>query len=425
MTVELKTEIWPIDKVIPFPGNPRKISEAAVNMVARSLRKFEWRQPIVVDKAGVIVVGHVRYLAARKLGMDFVPVHIAENLTPAQIRAYRLMDNRSHEETDWDTDLLTLEMVELKALDFGLLDFTGFTPRQIDELLVGPEAGADQADVCPPPPSDPVTALGDLWQCGEHRVLCGDATSPDAVERLLGEASPQLMVTDPPYGVEYDPEWREQAGLGKQRQVGKVLNDDRVDWTAAYQLFRGDVAYIWHAGLHSAEVAMGLQSVGLEVRSQIIWAKPHFALSRGLYHWQHEPCWMCVRKGRGAHWRGDRTQSTLWQVASLNPFGGNNPEETATGHGTQKPVELMRRPILNHTERGEVIYDPFLGSGTSLVAAALTGRICYGLDIDPKYVDVIVGRWQQLTGKAATLEGDGRSFDEIQAVRSMRVIEKR
>jgi len=158
--------------------------------------------------------------------------------------------------------------------------------------------------------------------------------------------------------------------------------------------------------------------VGFEIRSQIIWAKPHFVLSRGLYHWQHEPCWMCVRKGGGSHWRGDRTQSTLWQVASLNPFGGNNPEETATGHGTQKPVELMRRPILNHTERGEVIYDPFLGSGTTLAAAELTGRICYGMDIDPKYVDVIVCRWQQLTGKAATLEGDGRSFDQILAARS-------
>jgi DNA modification methylase len=418
MTVELNTEVWPIDKVIPFPGNPRKISEAAVNIVARSLRKFGWRQPIVVDKAGVIVVGHVRYLAARKLGMDFVPVHVAENLTPAQIRAYRLMDNRSHEETDWDSDLLTLEMVELKALDFELLDFTGFTPRQIDELLVGGDGGDDQADRCPLPPSDPVTALGDLWQCDGHRVLCGDATDPDTVDRLLAGALPQLMITDPPYGVDYDPEWREQAGLGKQRQVGKVLNDDRVDWTAAYQLFRGDVAYVWHAGLHSAEVALGLQSVGFEIRSQIIWAKPHFVLSRGSYHWQHEPCWMCVRKGGGSHWRGDRTQSTLWQVASLNPFGGNNPEETATGHGTQKPVELMRRPILNHTERGEVTYDPFLGSGTTLTAAELTGRICYGLDIDPKYVDVIVCRWQQLTGKAATLEGDGRSFDQIQAARS-------
>jgi DNA modification methylase len=200
-------------------------------------------------------------------------------------------------------------------------------------------------------------------------------------------------------------------------QTGKIENDDRADWSAAHRLFPGDVAYVWHAGIHSGLVAANLQEVGFEIRAQIIWTKPHFVLSRGAYHWQHEPCFYCVRKGARSHWRGDRTQSTVWPVATLNPFGGKNQEETATGHGAQKPIQLYRGPILNHTERGEAIYDPFLGSGTAVIASELTERVCCGLEIDAKYVDVIVCRWQQLTGRAATLDGDGRGFDEIKAER--------
>jgi DNA modification methylase len=221
------------------------------------------------------------------------------------------------------------------------------------------------------------------------------------------------MVTDPPYGVDYDPEWREHAGLGRQRQTGVVPNDDRVDWTPAYRLFGGDVAYVWHAGVHAGEVAAGLEAAGFRIRAQIIWAKQHFALSRGDYHWQHEPAWYAVREGKTSNWSGNRTQSTLWQVANLNPFGGS--QEEATGHGTQKPVDLMRRPILNNSVRGDTVYDPFLGSGTTLIAAAGTNRICRGLEIDPSYVDVIVRRWQKFSGKAATLENGGRTFDQIAA----------
>src|SRR4051812_43995019 len=412
----MNIEMWLTSEITPYPGNPRTVSPRAVDTVGSSITNFGWRQPIVVDRAGVIIVGHVRYLAALKLGLERVPVHVAEGLTPAQVRAYRLMDNRSHEDTDWDLGLLALEMKELSAVEFDL-NFTGFKPREIDELLVNAEQ--DKTDLVLPLSADSTTTVGDLWRCGPHGVLCGDATDADNVARLLGDATPLLTITDPPYGVGYDPEWREQAGLGTQRQVGKVLNDDRFDWTAAYRLIRGDVVYVWHGGLHAAAVAIGLEAAGFEIRAQIIWAKPSLVLSRGAYHWQHEPAWYGVREGRGAHWRGDRTQSTVWQVASLNPFGGNNPEETATGHGTQKPIELMRRPILNHTEPGEAIYDPFLGSGTTLIAAEVTGRVCYGLDLDPKYVDMIVCRWQQLTGKMATLDRDGRSFDQVTAERAM------
>jgi DNA modification methylase len=223
------------------------------------------------------------------------------------------------------------------------------------------------------------------------------------------------MATDPPYGVAYDPMWREKAGLGAQRQTGVVANDDTVDWTSAYALFPGDVAYVWHAGVHAGEVASGLAAAGFDIRAQIIWSKQHFAMSRGHYHWQHEPCWYSVRRGRKSHWRGDRKQSTIWAVANLNPFGGSK-DEAPTGHGTQKPVELMRRPIQNHTEAGEAVYDPFLGSGTTLIAAEQAGRVCLGIDIDPVYVDVAVIRWQEFTGKTATLE-DGRTFTEVREER--------
>ncbi len=412
----MKLEYWPLNKIVPYAQNARKIPQAAIDKVAASIHEYSWRQPIVVDKDGVIVVGHVRFLAAQKLGLDQAPVHVAENLTPAQIRGYRLMDNRSHEETDWNEELLSIELGELKDLDFDL-DLTGFSGFETDRLLTG--LGEETDDEVPPLPAEAVSRIGDLWILGAHRLLCGDATDAEAVTSLFAGATAKLMVTDPPYGVDYDPDWRERAGLGRQRQTGKVANDTRVDWNAAYVLFPGDVAYVWHAGLHAAEVAAGLEQAGFELRGQIIWAKQHFALSRGNYHWQHEPAWYAVRKDRSAHWRGDRTQSTLWQVANLNPFGGG--EEVATGHGTQKPIELMRKPILNHLERGGIVYDPFLGSGTTLVAADGLERVCYGVEIDPCYVDMTIGRWQKVRGGKAVLAATGCGWEEMRTLRGQDV----
>jgi DNA modification methylase len=406
-----------IDSITPYARNARKIPAQAIEKVAASIKEFGWRQPVVVDDQGVIVCGHTRWLAAQKLGLITIPVHTASNLTPAQIKAYRLMDNRSHQETDWDFDLLTTELLELRGLDLDL-DLTGFDGHEIDSLLVDPADDA-RADLMPELPEDAVTIPGDLWVCGTHRVLCGDATSAEDVARLVGGVKPFLMVTDPPYGVEYDPQWRERAGLGRQRQVGTVRNDHQSDWSAAYKLFTGDVAYVWHAGVHAAGVADSLTAAEFQIRSQIVWAKQHFALSRGNYHWQHEPCWYCVRTGHSSRWRGDRTQSTVWQIANLNSFGGNR-DETATGHGTQKPVELMRRPLLNHTERGDRVYDPFLGSGTTLIAAEQTERACYGLEIDRRYVDVIVRRWQEFSGKTATLAGNDQTFAQVRDARQVR-----
>ncbi len=412
-------EQWAIDRVKPYHRNARKIPEKAIAKVATSLAQFGWKQPLVVDPQGVIIVGHTRLLAAKKLGMTHVPVLVAKDLTPAQVKAYRLMDNRSHDETAWDLDLLGLEMADLKMENIDL-EFTGFDLPEIEGFLAVGRDG-DKADECPAPPEHPVTRYGDVWLLGPHRLVCGDSTNAENVGKAMGGAKPNLMVTDPPYGVEYDPAWRDSYApsasfegdgtLGK-RARGQVQADDRADWADAYRLFPGDVAYVWSSDRMAADSVLGIRAAQFEIRACIIWKKQHFVFGRGAYHSGHEPCWYAVRKGGKANWLGDRKQSTVWEVANLNPMGGNK-DESATGHGTQKPVELMRRPILNHTKRGDAVYDPFLGSGTTLIAAHELERVCHGLEIDPKYCDVIVQRWQTFAEKSATLEENGRTFERV------------
>jgi len=232
---------------------------------------------------------------------------------------------------------------------------------------------------------------GDLWQLGKHRLACGDATDPATVSRLLGHARPRLMVTDPPYGVGYEPEWREKLGV---RAIGKVLNDHRANWRDAWALFPGDIVYCWHAGVHASAVEASLAAAGFRVRSQIIWDKGRLIISRGHYHWRHEPCWYAVRKLKTANWRGDRKQVTVWQIPH---------RRSDTGHSTQKPVECMRRPILNHTLQGDAVYDPFVGSGTTIIAAEMTGRRCYAIELSPDCCALAIARWEQHTGRKAKL----------------------
>ena len=283
-------------------------------------------------------------------------------------------------------------------------------------------------DAAPPLPAVAVTRLGDLWLCGRHRVLCGDATDAGVVSRLLGERQPSLLVTDPPYGIELDSEWRDRAGLNgcgpaapsymkkkrtKGHQETSISGDTRADWSAAFALVPSlQVGYVWHASRFTREVLDGLLRIGFVHHQQIIWDKQRTVLTRTHYWFQHEPCWY-VRK-KNAPWYGKAGEnSTVWDSASPKFIMGGSKEDKFD-HPTQKPVELMRKPILNHTKLGESVYDPFLGSGTTLAAAELSGRVCYGLELDPKYADVIVERWQGLSGKSATLEGDGRTFDAIQ-----------
>jgi DNA modification methylase len=417
-----------IGKVIPYARNSRKIPERAIDKVAASIKEFGWRQPIVVDKDFVVICGHTRLLASKKLGLKQVPVHVAYNLTPAQVKAYGLMDNRSHEEADWDLELLGPELEELKGLDFDL-ELTGFDEREIEDLLADPDLD-DRANQVPDVPENAVTIPGDLWLCGPHRIICSDATSPEAVARLLGPRKPLLRVTDPPYGIQLDSEWRDRAGLNgcgaaeasymKQRTEGHtqttISGDTRVDWSDAFALVPSlKVAYVWHASLFMREVLDGLLRIGFLYPQQIIWNKGRVVLTRTHYWYQHEPCFY-VRK-KNALWFGEAGKcSTIWDAESPKFIMGHSDEEKYD-HPTQKPVELRRRPILNHTKRGELVYEPFLGSGTTLAAAELTKRVCCGMELDPKYVDVTLLRWKGLSGKEAKLDGDGRTFEQIKAER--------
>jgi DNA modification methylase len=400
----LRLEHRPIEALIPYARNARTHSEDQVALIAGSIREFGFANPVLVDGANGIIAGHGRVLAARKLGLAQVPVIELAHLSEAQKRAYVLADNKLAERAGWDRDMLALEVGELAELGVDLADL-GFEAGEIDGLLHGDASDPREEDT-PEPPAHPVSKPGDLWRLGQHRVLCGDATDPKAVARLLGNVEPQLLISDPPYGVNYDPSWRNESGGSQTKRTGKVLNDDRADWREAWALFPGSVAYVWHGALHAGTVAESLTVSGFDIRSQVIWAKDRLVLSRGDYHWQHEPCWYAVRKKGRGHWSGDRKQTTLWQIPKRD-------QDAATVHGTQKPVECMRRPMLNNSAPGQPVYDPFLGSGTSVIAAETTGRICFGLELDPAYVDVIVSRWQQFTGESARLEDEDLKFAEV------------
>jgi len=408
-----KIEIWPIDKLVPYARNPRSHSEEQISQIAASMREWGWTNPVLVAEDGTIIAGHGRVLAARRLGFTEVPVMVARGWTEAQRRAYVIVDNKLALNADWDIGMLATELRELDTgeVDLGLL---GFDERELEGLLTwdpGRSVGLTDADEVPEVAEAAVSVPGDLWVLGKHRLICGDATSADTVSALLGDVKPHLMVTDPPYGVEYDPAWRARAGVNKNTsKLGKVLNDDRADWREAWALFPGSVAYVWHAGKFAGEVQRSLEACDFEIRAQIIWAKDRFALSRGHYHWQHEPCWYAVR-GTSASWKGGRAQSTLWQIKAR--------EDAGFGHGTQKPVECMRRPIENNSSPGQAVYDPFSGSGTTIIASEQTGRACYAIELNPLYVDVAVKRWQSFTGEKAKLAATGQTFDEVAAGRGI------
>jgi DNA modification methylase len=397
----------PVSDLMPYANNARTHSDAQVTQIAASIREFGFNNPVLVDGANGIIAGHGRVLAARRLGLTEVPVIELAHLGETQKRAYILADNRLAEMAGWDRDLLSLELADLGDLGIDPGDL-GFDGAELDALL-GHGTADPREEVTPEPPAHPVSRPGDLWLLGPHRLLCGDATSARDVARLLGDVRPHLMVTDPPYGVNYDPDWRNRAGASETKRVGRVRNDDRADWREAWALFPGEVAYVWHGALHATTVAGSLVACGFDLRSQIIWAKERHVLSRGHYHWQHEPCWYAV-KGKG-HWSGDRTQSTLWSIPSRD-------QDATTIHGTQKPVECMRRPMLNNASPGQAVYEPFSGSASTIIAAETTGRAALAMELDPAYVDVALQRWQGFTGREAVLEGAGETFSAIAAART-------
>ncbi|WP_292269070.1 site-specific DNA-methyltransferase [Marivita sp.] len=403
--------MWQAADLVPYAKNARQHPPEQIDQIAASMERFGFTIPMLVAEDGTIIAGHGRLMAAVQLGLAEVPVMVARGWSEEDRRLYTLADNRLAEIAEWDPEMLRIEIGELRE-DFGIeaFDLVGFSAEDLADILpdalIDTTGGLTDPDDVPEVPETPITRPGDVWLMGPHRLLCGDSTVATDVEKVLKGVTPLLMCTDPPYGVDYDPSWRNEAGAAKTKRTGKVLNDDRADWREAWALFPGDVAYVWHGALHAATVAESLEVCGFAIRSQIIWAKERLVLSRGDYHWQHEPAWYAVKKSGKGHWAGDRKQTTLWHIPSKD-------QDAQTVHGTQKPVDCMRRPIENNSSPGQAVYEPFMGSGTTLIAAEMSGRVCYGIELNPAYVDVAVQRWQDFTGKTAVLEESGQSFDQV------------
>jgi DNA modification methylase len=376
-------------------------------MLATSLRDVGPARSIVIDENDHVLAGNGVVTAATQVGLtklrvvepddDEIVAVRRRGLTPEKKRALAIYDNRVAELAEWDVDQLARD----RAAGLELVPFWTepeqaaiFARRDRQPGLVDPEA-------TPAPRATTTIQRGDLFALGRHRLLCGDATSAADVAKLLeGVEPPTILVTDPPYGVEYDASWRAKAGVNRNREkLGKVQNDDRADWREAFALFPGRLAYVWHAGLKASTVQASLEAAGFELRAQIVWAKDRLVLSRGDYHWQHEPCWYGVRGHASAGRTKDRAQTTLWEIASTL-WRIPAREDVGHGHSTQKPVECMARPMRNHLAL--VAYDPFIGSGTTIIAAEQMRRTCYGIELDPIYVQVALERWQAFTGERPT-----------------------
>ena len=405
----MKIELWPIDQVVAYARNARTITPAAVDKVAASIQEFGWRQPVVVDAKCVIIAGHTRVQAARKLGLKEVPVHVADNLTPAQVKAYRLMDNRSHDETSWDFELLGPELLDLQNLGFGNLELTGFDGNEIADFLAGAaspgQEGLTPDDEAPAPREAAVTQPGELWRLGEHRLLCGDAMELADVQRVLSGARADLVVIDAPYNVNYE---------GATKDKLKIQNDHMADGAfyqfllKAYQNLaavtkEGAGIYVFHADTEGVNFRRALVEAGWKLAQCCVWVKQTLVLGRQDYQWQHEPILYGWKPGAAHRWFTDRKQTTVWNF--------DKPARSKE-HPTMKPVDLVSYPILNSSRNGDVVVDTFGGSGSTLIACAKHGREARLLEIDPIYCDVILRRWQEWSGAKAINE-EGRSFEEV------------
>jgi DNA modification methylase len=408
----MKVEIWPLERLIPYARNPRQIPQVAIDKVAASIQEFGFRQPIVVDTEGVIVVGHVRRLAAQKLGLTNIPVNVATGLTAAQVNAYRLADNRTNEEATWDTEALALELANLKVDEFDL-DLTGFNLDEIQELLAENTVGFTDDDEAPAVPEVAVTEPGDLWILGNHRLLCGDSTSIEQVERLMNGQKADLVFTDPPYNVDYEGYTEEKLKIQGDKMTPEQFQEFLASVFSSYQwaLKPGGSLYVCHPSSWQREFQEALECSDFAVRCQVIWAKNTFAWGFGRYKFQHEPIFYCHRRGQSDPWYGDKSQSTLWQEKkpSANRL-----------HPTMKPVELIERALVNSSQAGDLVVDLFGGSGSTLIACEKMGRSSRLMELDPKYCDVIVKRWQDFVGKAAHLEG-GRTFAELETMQQAKL----
>lgn len=388
----MHVEMRLIDSIKPYENNPR-VNDAGVDAVATSLKEYGFRQPLVVDEQDVIIVGHTRHKAAKKLGMTEVPVHVARGLTPAQARAYRIADNQTATLSAWDDGKLGLELMALQKDNFDL-GLTGFPEDDLLRLLTAPSEPQCDPDDVPEPPAEPITQPGDLWLLGRHRLLCGDATKPEDVARVLGDQHADMLLTDPPYNVAYEGKTADKLTIANdamdseqyRRFLGSAL-------TAATKRLRpGGAFYLWHADVTALPVRLACADAGLQIRQGLVWVKSVLVPGRQDYQWKHEPVLYGWNDGAAHTWLSDRSQTTVLEF--------DKPAKN-TEHPTTKPVDLFAYLIGNSCKPGGTVLDVFAGSGTTLVAAEQTGRAAALVELDPRYADVVVQRFEQLTGKKA------------------------
>lgn len=390
----------PISDLIPHARNPRTHSQEQVKQIADSITEWGWTVPILVDEGGGIIAGHGRILAAEALGIEDVPCMVASDWSDEQKRAYVIADNQLTLNGEWDRDLLALEVGELNDLDFDV-SLLGIDKGELDSLLSGPGGDITEDEVPDVDDVEPVANLGDIWKLGRHRVMCGDSTSAEDVGRLMAGEKAQMVFTDPPYGVNC-------TGGAKERDElkGDHIGTDIYAESLRHLGFAVDdkaALYLWYADGYTAAVAAAVAAAGYVISAQIIWAKNHAQfVTSAHYKGKHESCYYAHRKGKSTRWHGENNEVTLWEYprSPVNEY-----------HPTQKPVELVGRAIRNSSLNGEAVLDIFLGSGATLIAAEQLNRTCYGMEISPRYVDVIIARWEALTGeKAELLEAGGVDF---------------
>ena len=408
---------WPADKVerravadlIPYARNARTHSDAQVAQIAASVKEWGWTTPILIDEAGSIIAGHGRVMAARKLGLTDVPVMVATGWSEAQKKAYVLADNQLALNAGWDIELLKVEMGDLNLEGFDL-SLIGFDDKLLADLLADPTDGLTDPDEVPEPPAEPVTVLGDVWVMGNHRLMCGDSTSIDELEKLAAGQRVDMWLTDPPYNVAYEGGTKEKLTIQNDSmgddQFRQFLRDSYVAADAVMK--PGAVFYIWHADLEGYNFRGAAKDAGWVVRQCLIWKKSSLVMGRQDYHWKHEPCLYGWKDGAGHLWAADRKQTTILEFDKPSRNGE---------HPTMKPVELFEYQLLNNTKGADIVLDSFGGSGTTMIAAEKNGRHSRLMELDPKYCDVIVTRWQNFTGQAAKLEGTEKTFDEMKGER--------
>jgi len=394
-------KVIPVQELVRFKANSRLHSDEQIEQIVKSIAEFGFTNPLLVDENNIIIAGHGRLEAALRSNMEAVPCIIIDGLSDPQKAALVIADNKLALNAAWDFDVLRNQFEYLKGFDYNL-EYTGFGLEELCDILPDemPEAFCGD-DETPAVPDEAITKPGDVWILGNHRLLCGDSTVQTDVDKLLDGQQPNTMITDPPYGVKYEADWRAKAKGSKKtarEENSNLQNDDQADWFDAYVLFTGSVAYVWHASAYTDVVMDGLRRANFDIKQQIIWNKNVHALSRSDYHWKHEPCWYAVKKSGERNWKGGRTQMTVWDVPSVSC------EKDKTAHPTQKPVELFTRSIVHHTNPGEYVYDPFAGSGTLMVACEKSKRRALMMELDPKYCDVIVKRYENYSGSKAILE---------------------